>query len=63
MSLRFLWDCFTRDGKELLTFRFSSLGHVCLPPPWLIETFGLALNTQRGAMDGVRYKGCSKPAM
>ena len=29
MSLRFLWDCFTRDRKELLTFRFSSLGHVC----------------------------------
>ena len=23
---------------------------------------GSALNTERGAMDGVRYKGCCKPA-
>ena len=49
-----------RKGVAHVSFFITG---ACLPPPWLIETFGLALNTQRGAMDGVRYKGCFKPAM
>ena len=47
--------------KGVAHFSFFITG-ACLPR-WFIETSGLALNTQGGAMDGVRYKGYSKPAM
>ena len=47
--------------KGVAHFSFLVTG-ACLPR-LLMETSGLAFNTQRGAMVGVRYKCCSKLAM
>ena len=42
---------------------FFVFGHWGMFTALAYGTSGLVLNAQRGAMDGVRYKGCSKPAM
>ena len=55
MSLRFFLGLFHSRSKGVAHFFFGVTG-ACLPPRLLMGTSGLALNTQRGAMDGVRYK-------
>ena len=54
------WDFFTRNRKELLIFRFWSLGYVFRAYSWDVR---LGLKHTEGHDDGVRYEGCSKPAM
>ena len=61
MSLHFFLELFHSRPKGVTHFSFLVTGAYL--PRLLMGTSGLALNTPRGAMDGVRYKCCFEPAM